>query len=474
MTKRVLIAVSSFLLAVVIILCLPIATSDPGFQLGGTKPTESATAATSGTTAPVGSTTVPPVTQPTEPTVIPSTNMPPATQPPVTVPPTTVPPTTVPPTTLPPTTTTEPPKPGQVRLYACDEALLEVYVELAREYYGRTGVEVILMTPAEGETCTQALSRYMQSETQPTVFCIHEEQTLQQYQQQLLDLKNTDVANALYSSDFGMYSGEKLLALPVEVDWFGYIYNTALLSGVSFSREDFFRKEMTSYSSMEYIAAYITSQKYDLGAYTFGKPNFAETALLSQQLSTVFKDPEQLRSFVDLYSGNTRTSNTALSYFKSSKIVFYPGNTDSFADVLVLGIDKLDLLPAFADGSSAMHYTCDHFWAVNSQGYEPDVAETLAFLKWMVTAQQDGTPIDSLCLLSPYKDATIVDNALEKLLRKYMATEKSQLVWNTSCVAEEDFSEFCTALAAYYSKPNDANWAEVEKWMKKKDSEPTE
>ena len=454
MIKRVLIAAGSLLLAVVIVLLVPVSTAGPDMSFRPAPPSTTGSTPAASTTG----TTAPPPTANTV-TTVPSTSAEPSTAP------TTAP--TEPPTTAP----TAPPRPGQVRLYTCDPVLFEIYAQMAVEYYQATGIEVILQTPAEGEDCATALSRYMASVVAPTVFCIHEEAALRQYADWLYDLRGTSVAGKLYSADFGMYSGEKLLALPVEVDWFGYIYNTALLGEVSFTRKDFFRPDMTSYNSMAYIAKYITSQKNTLGAYAFGQPALGAAAQgsLSDLLSTVFRDPEQLRSFIDLYVGNSRSTTDALTAFQSGKIVFCTGTTASFDKALTLGIDKLELLPVFSSGGSAMHYTCDHFWAVTGTGYAPDIQETLVFLNWMVTATEDApAPIDRLNLLSPYKDATVAHNALEKHLRGYMTEEPACLVWNSSCVKEEEMAAFCAALTAYYQKPNDTTWAAVEVFLKKK------
>lgn len=459
MPKRILIVAGSLLLAVVLILILPVTMSDPSLESRPTAPstTESTATGSSGN----GSSAAPTAPSANTSTTIPATTVPamstmePTTVP--TAPPTTIP--TVPPTTIPPTTTLPPP-PGQVRLYVCDASLLEAYAQLALEYYSTTGIEVILLSPTEGESCTDALARYMASDTPPTMFCIHQEATLQQYAHQLYDLAGTKAAGQLYSAGFGMYQGEKLLALPVAVDWFGYIFNANLLKDAAFTRDDFYRTDITGYNSMAYIAKYLKSVK----SYPFGKPNFADTSDsgLAALLSTVFRDPDQMRSFIDLYVDNSYSTTNALTSFKSGKIVFYAGTTASFDSALVLGIDKLDLLPAFVRGSSTMEYICRDFWAVNGTGYTPDITETLAFLNWMVTARADGAaPIDSLGLLSPYKDAAVADNALEKLLRKYMAEEPARLVWDSRCVDQEKFADFCAALAAYYAKPNDTNWAAV-------------
>ena len=473
MKKRIMIAAGSLLLAIIIMLLIPVNSGNPDLSSrpSGLPSTGSAAKPSDGSSpAPGPSSTV---TRPSVPATFPSNSTAPTTTPTTSQTPTTTP--TVPPTTttVPPTTTTVPPPPGQVRLYSCDAALREVYAQLAVEYYKATGIEVILLAPAEAESCTDALARYMAADMPPTVFCVHEEATLQQYADRLYDFKGTAVAGKLYSADFGMYSEDKLLALPVAVDWFGYIYNTALLSKVSFSRKDFFRSDMSGYHSMARIVKYITSQNSTLGANAFGQPALASAARedLAYLMSTAFRDPKQLRSYLDLYVGNSGSTTDAMASFQNGKIVFYAGTTASFEKALVLGIDKLELLPAFSDGSDAMHYTCDDFWAVAGTGYAPDIAETVAFLNWMVTkTEKAAAPIDRLGLLSPYKDATVAHNALEKLLRKYMQEEPVRLVWNSNGLAEEDMTAFCAALTAYYQKPGDATWAAVEALLKKENT----
>ena len=91
MTKRLLIILGSILLAMIVILLLPVQAPDPGIPSTGTVPSSSSSATTAPTTVPTSVTTIP-----TQPTTVP----------------------TVPPTTL-------PPPPGQVRLYTCDDTLLE-------------------------------------------------------------------------------------------------------------------------------------------------------------------------------------------------------------------------------------------------------------------------------------------------------------------------------------------------------------
>lgn len=433
MTKRLLLILGSILLVMIVILLLPVQAPDPGIPTVSTVPTTAST-----TILPITL----PTTIPTQPTTVPTL------------------PTTVP--TIP--TTTLPPPPGQVRLYTCDGALLEKYMLLAVEYYQLTGIEVVLLTPQAGESCEEALAAYMASDAPPTVFCLHTEQTLQQYADRLWDLTGSKIGENLVNPGFGLYQDGKLSAVPVSVDWFGYVYNAEKLGQAGFSRVD-----LTDYSAMQYIAHYITSQKNTLGVHPFGQPDLAATGAgdLTALLTTVFSDPNQLRSFIDLYAGNSRTTVNALTSFQNGTIVFYAGTTACFDKALTLGYDKLELLPAFSNGSDAMHYFCDDFWAVTNSAYPPDTAETLAFLGWLVTGSaENAAPIDDLGLISPYKSAAAADNALESLLRSYMATEPVQLVWKQNPLVDgENYGKLCEALTAYYKNPTDSNWSKVEAYL---------
>ncbi len=457
MTKRFLMATCGFLLAILLILLVPVVVLEPVMELRPTKPT-TATPTTPPATVPTtstGGTSMEPTDESTHPTPPPTT----VPTPPITTTPTV--PTqpaqpTVPPTTL-------PPRAGQVRLYTCDKDRLEKYLLLAEEYFAATGVEVILQTPAEGENCHDALARYMASEAPPTMFCIHREQTLLQYADQLYDLTNTQAAAQLYSAGFGMYYGEKLLALPVEVDWFGFIYNAKMLADAGFSRVDFHRTDMTGYHSISYIAETLRSKQ----VMPFEKPDFANAAILS----ALFPEADQLRSFVDLYVGNSNSGDNAMLAFQYGKNVFYAGTTADFEAALTLGIENLDLLPAFADGSNTMRYTCRSFLAVNGAAYEPDVRVTAVFLRWLVSGRADGgAPMDALGGRSPYKASTVSGNGLEKLLRKYMAEEPAQVMWDQSPVEPVELADFRDALAAYFAKPSDDAWEKVARLMKKKET----
>lgn len=448
MTKRMLIAAGCVMLAVAIGLLwlLPAPDSE-----GSSAP---ATSLSTWVSAPATTLTVP-STSATIPTTVPTTTPP-------TVPPTTLPtvPTTQPTVPTEPSTTL-PPRAGQVRLYTCDQERLGAYAQLAVRYYQATGIEVILLTPQAEETCREALARYMAEDDPPTLFCIHEAQDLEKWQHLLFDMSGTTAARQLYSSDFAMYSDSRMLALPVAVDWFGYVYNKEKLGTLAFSRDD-----LADYSAMEYITQYITSQKGTTNVYPFAKPDFSDISAsgLAAMLRTAFADEAQLRSAVDLYIGNSYNTTDPMTAFLNEKVVFYPGFTACMENVLQLGIHKLELLPIYAHGREGMTYFSNYFWGVNATGYSRDVVETLAFFGWVV-ASQDGrsAPIDLLGLLSPYQDAAVADNALEKLLRKYMKEEPAVLRWGAPL--PEDHAAFCAALAAYYKNPSDAAWETVKQYL---------
>ena len=393
-----------------------------------------------------------------------NTTIKPATRPPV--PPTTsivvtptgttiiTAPTTQPAQPTQPTQPTQPPVPGVVRLYTCDAALHKTYVELAAEYYAQTGVEVQVLAPAEGD-CQQTLLSLLDSDQAPTLFCIHSQETLDALQHRLQDLTGTQAAAALYGDAFALTACGKTLALAADVSGSGIIYNADLLaSPVGFTQTDFH-----SFSDLQYIVRYITANRGQLGTNAFTAPDFSDFQLM-EYLAGMYPDAAQLRAFVDLYFGNTTSKTTTLQYFLKGTTVFYIGGTEDYDAVSPIGSNNLGFLPAYSEGTDAVHCYTDHYWAVSGTAYEGDIAETVAFLNWLVSEDGGVVPVDRLGLLAPYRNAAYAENKLEEKLREYIATGNAHVSWTVRGTVT-DMEAFTAALQAYKAAATDENWAAV-------------
>lgn len=363
--------------------------------------------------------------------------------------------------------TTQPtyPKVGQVVLYTCDLQLHSVYTNLAEEFSQDSGLPVLVL-PLPQEDCAQALMALLESDTPPTVFCIHDEQTLTALQPQLADLSGTELVKKLSSSNFALREDKKVLAVAGHVEAYGLIYNTSLMGKAGFSRGYF-----TDISALENAVKHITTYRTELGFSAFGTLDISGTDHEDPacRLTLMYQDPEQMRRFLDLQRSNTIKTGDALSQFLTGKAVFYLGSSQDYEIVADLsdGAHNLDILPVLSADGGKMQYVCQLYWAVSGGCSQEDLAATLAFMQWLVTAGRNGTPVDQLQLMSPYKDATYYGNILQRKLRGYMAGERIVMHFpRCQQVSQAELETLSKALMTYLSAPNDTNWAAVEEMLK--------
>lgn len=350
-----------------------------------------------------------------------------------------------PPTTL--------PDPGSVRLYSCDPETLPALAKLAADYTARTGVEVTVLTA--GDTgCMAMLEMLMNGENPPTILCMHSQQNLQHWQDSLLDLTGTALETALCSADFGFRSGDKLLGLPMELEGMGLLFNAQLLS-VVMSRSD-----IVDYTTL--VTAVQILEANGLTAFASVSHGMPVWLRLLQS-----SDGAAMRDFLDLYMNNQIGTGNPMDQFMSGKTVFFLGTTADYEALSQqpdqkLQLRNLDILPACT--GQGLHYVCKTAWGVNSNANPNDIAATLDFLQWMVTAtEEEAAPIDHLQNLAPFLGAGWYGNQLEKKLRSYMQTEPAVLVWEAS---DRNSRDLLLALDAYVNNPTDANWKAIEALMK--------
>lgn len=365
-----------------------------------------------------------PVTQPTIP--LPSLNKP--TQPTV-------------PTTL--------PDPGVVRLYSCDIAWVMALRELAAQYTELTGTEVTVLSPATGEDCQTALAAYMDSDEPPTAFCFHTQSQMEAWQNYLLPLEDTPLADTLYSADFGLTVGDHTLALPMDMEAFGLLFNANLLgSKGSYTRDDI--TDLAGLTTAVQILKNNSTKAFPVGTMS----DDDALRLLSGG------DSGDILAFLNLYINNCNSSGEEWDRFLNGKSVFCLGTTADYDLVAqqtnkVLKVRNLDILPTFSAG--AMQYFCTTAWGINGCLRQEDVDVTVEFLSWLFTASEESdAPVDQLQSLTPFADADWYGNPLEKKLLGYMKTEPAVIGWKVDVQPEDPI---LVALNAYLTTPGDETWS---------------
>lgn len=348
---------------------------------------------------------------------------------------------------------TEPEAPGQVRLYACGREEVAVYEALALQFTEQTGVECEILT---GE-----LSALMESDTAPTVFCVHSREEAAAWAGNMLDLTDSAVLSQLYSGSFALEMGGKPVGLAMDLEGYGLIFNAALLAQAGYTRTD-----LTDLASLQAAVAHITSDRNVLGFRAFGA---VETgAGFAAFLSNAGRSSDQIRQLLDLQIENSKTSGDPMKQFVAGQTVFYMGGISDYGAVADMGIHNLDILPLFTEDGGTIHCLCDTYWCVNALSSAADTQVSLDFLQWLVTAGESGAaPVDTLGWLSPFADANWAENAFERALRNHIAQEPVRLYWRFDEGGTPlQWTQLSDAISAYAAKPSDETWAAVEALLK--------
>ncbi len=344
---------------------------------------------------------------------------------------------------------------GQVRIYTCDPALQEGFTALAEQYYQETGIPVVV-TLAQG-SCQESLQQALSGQEAPTLFCLHSAQAVSQLADSLYDLSGTLAHTQLISPDFAVTQEDKVLALAADTQGYGLIYNAGLLARAGFTRSD-----ITDFSQLQLVSQHITTQ--DLGFGAFAPPDLTAASHKGAAclLSGIGETADGLQAFWDLYIQNGGGTAQGLTALVESESIFYLGGTWDHESLESLGSSNLDILPAYTPDGGSLGYTVELCWAVNGKTANVDRERTLEFLNWLVTAQKEGAPVDTLGLFAPFQDAVSYEDPLEKKLREYMATEPIYVRWQCcEALGAEGLSSLNETLAQYAADPTPENWALV-------------
>lgn len=362
--------------------------------------------------------------------------------------------------------------------------------ELAKEYTAETGVEVKVVTAAEG-TYEQTLTAEIDKDNAPTLFQVNGIVGLESWKDYCMDLSDTDVYKELTSDDFALKQDDAVYGIGYVYEAFGLITNKKLLKEAGYSIED-----ITSFKKLKEIAEDITSRKDELGFSAFTSSGLASSSswrfaghlanmplFYEFQKDNIKTQPEKIKgtyldnfkNIWDLYINNatispetlTNEQNDAAAEFKAGKAVFYQNGTWEYSNIKEIGEENIGFLPIYIGVDEEKQGLCsgtENYWAVNSKASDADKKATLDFLKWVVTSEKGTTALaEKMGFVSPFKSAKSVDNTLAKIMSDYVDKGNYSVTWAFSSTPNVDTwrANLVDALAAYSAGKGD--WKAVEK-----------
>ncbi len=367
----------------------------------------------------------------------------------------------------------------------------EAWQNLAKKYTEETGVEVKVLTAAQG-TYEETLTAEMDKENPPTLFQISGQIALKSWKDYCLDLKDSAVYGQLTSDDFAIKEGDAVYGIAYVYEGFGLITNKVLLEKAGYTMDD-----IKSYDDLKKVAEDITARSAELGFAAFTSAGldsssswrfsghlanmplyyeFAEDGITEQPATIKGTYLENYKNIWDLYINNSTvdpatltsvTGDQAVAEFKEGKAVFYQNGTWEYANASAIGDENLGYLPLYVGVKDEKQGLCcgtENYWAVNSQASEADQKATLDFLNWVVTSETGTTALATdMGFVSPFKAAKEVDNVLCNIMNEYVADGCYNVSWafNHTPNVEAWRGDVVSALAAYSAGTGD--WADVQK-----------
>lgn len=363
--------------------------------------------------------------------------------------------------------------------------------ELAKAYTDETGIEVNVVTAAEG-TYEQTLTSEMDKTDAPTLFQVNGPVGLANWKDYCYDLSGTDVYSELTSQDFALKEDDKVYGIAYVLETYGIIYNKTLLD--KYFDSDFATvksiDKLNNFDALKTVAEEIQANKDALGvdgAFTSAGMDSSsdwrfKTHLANMPIYYEYKDKgitsaeeiegkylDNYKAVWDLYINNSTTDKTALASktgtdaeteFKTGKAVFYQNGTWAYDAVKEkngegLKDEEFGMLPVYigVDGeeNQGLCTGSENYWCVNKNASEDDIKATVDFIDWCVTSDKGTEALaDDMGFVIPFKNAKEATNPLVAIANQYVEDGKASVSWNFSTIPSENWKNGVgTALTQY-------------------------
>ena len=363
--------------------------------------------------------------------------------------------------------------------------------DLAKLYTEKTGVQVDVLTAAEGTYETTLASEIAKTDA-PTLFQVNGPVGLANWKDYCADLSDAAITKELTSQDFALKDSEgKVRGVAYVIETYGIITNKALIEKAGHSMD-----EIKDFESLKAVADDIHARAAELGfdAFTSAgmdsssdwrfKTHLANLPIYYEYKADNIGTTEAIKgSFLDGYRKiwdlyitdsatepallSSKTGSDAEQEFVDGQAVFFQNGTWEYDAVKAIGDENLAWTPIYigADGeeNQGVCTGTENYLCVNGNAADEDVKATLDFLEWVVTSEEGTDALaNKMNFVSPFKKAKEASNTLVKLANEMVAAGKSPVSWNFPTMPSEQWkNDVGSALTAYAASPSDDTWEAV-------------
>ena len=389
----------------------------------------------------------------------------------------------------------------------------ESWQKLASDYEKETGVEVTVLTAADGQYNT-TLQSEMAKEFAPTIFNVGNSSAAQTWDEYTYDMSGTDLYSHLTDKSLVVSFNGKTAAVANCYEAYGIIYNKKIINDYATMDNAVIKSadEIDSLDKLEAVAKDINSRVEEIND-KFGyelTEAFASAGLddgsswrFSGHLANLplyyeFSDDgcdliageaeidgaylDNFKRVWDMYVGTSaadpKTLNSgsynAETEFGMEEAVFYQNGDWEFGPLTneengyLVTADDIGMLPIYFGVDDANEGLCvgtENYWAVNAKAGQENIDASLDFLNWCITSDEGRDVItNEMGLAAPFDTFTgdfETQNVFKKDANKLMADGKTSVAWSFNATPNVDDwrSGVVSALTAYTD--GSGNWDAV-------------
>lgn len=367
----------------------------------------------------------------------------------------------------------------------------QAWQDLAASYTEQTGVNVTVVTAADGQYKTTLQSELAKSEA-PTIFTIGSKSDAQEWADYTYDLSDSALYSHLTDKSLAIENNGIIAGVANCYECYGLIYNKTILQnyidnyeGAVISSID----EIDNFDTLKAVCEDINSNvdAINEACGTELTEAFASSGLdsgsnwrFSGHLAGIELYYEFKDAGCDLVAGQSEITGKYLDNFKNvwdlyvntsaadkatldsgalnaeeelgmGEAVFYQNGDWEYAafsnpeNGYLVTTDDLSMMPIYFgvdDANEGLAVGTENYWAVNSKASQEDIDSTLAFLEWVITSDEGRTAINTeMGLTAPFDTFTgdfASQNGFAAMANEYAAAGKTSVAWSFNATPAVD------------------------------------
>ena len=389
----------------------------------------------------------------------------------------------------------------------------EAWQNLAQTYTDQTGVDVTVLTAADGQYNTTLQAEMAKAEA-PTIFTVGNSAAAKTWADYTMDLSDTAIYDHLTDKSLTLKNGDKIVSVANCYECYGIIYNKTILEGYCGMDGAVVKSvdEINNFETLKAVADDINSRVDEINdalgtnlTEAFASAGLDDGSswrfsghLANMPLYYEFKDDgadliageekitgkylDNFKAVWDMYTSDSaadpKTLNSgalnAEAELGMGEAVFYQNGDWEFAPLTnpdngyTVTAEDLSMMPIYFGVDDANEGLCvgtENYWAVNQKASQEDIDASLDFLEWCITSDEGRDAItNDMGLTAPFDTFTgdfETKNAFAQASNALMADGKTSVAWSFNATPNVDTwrANVVAPLTAYTA--GEGSWDDV-------------